>query len=125
MRMRAGLDVPTPPPAEVARYTVRTMLRSIPPAVPGIHFLSGALHSLVEILAVTAAALETGTGVKYSLYCLLYALLHSLYAAALETRQPEQASQQQTMQAEMHGMVTRLCWAQGACLRRSRRSTSR
>ena len=42
LRMRAGLDVQTPPPAEVAKYTVRTMLRSIPPAVPGIHFLSGA-----------------------------------------------------------------------------------
>jgi hypothetical protein len=31
-----GLDVPTPPPEEVARYTVRTMLRSIPAAVPGM-----------------------------------------------------------------------------------------
>lgn len=38
-----GLDVPTPPPEEVARYTVRTMLRSIPAAVPGIHFLSGGM----------------------------------------------------------------------------------
>ena len=38
-----GLDVPTPPPQEVAKYTVRTMLRSIPPAVPGIHFLSGGM----------------------------------------------------------------------------------
>lgn len=38
-----GLDVPTPPPQEVARYTVRTMLRSVPPAVPGIHFLSGGM----------------------------------------------------------------------------------
>ena len=40
-----GLDVPTPPPQEVARYTVRTMLRSIPPAVPGIHFLSGGMSA--------------------------------------------------------------------------------
>lgn len=39
----AGLDVATPPPEEVAKYTVRTMLRSIPPAVPGIHFLSGGM----------------------------------------------------------------------------------
>lgn len=30
-------------PQEVARVTVRTMLRSIPPAVPGIHFLSGGM----------------------------------------------------------------------------------
>ena len=45
----AGLDVPTPPPSEVAAFTVRTMLRSIPPAVPGIHFLSGAQASLNEL----------------------------------------------------------------------------
>ena len=31
-----GLDVPTPAPEEVARYTVRTMLRSVPAAVPGM-----------------------------------------------------------------------------------------
>lgn len=37
----AGLDAPPAPPAEVAKYTVRTMLRTIPAAVPGIHFLSG------------------------------------------------------------------------------------
>ena len=37
----AGLDAPAASPAEVAKYTTRTMLRCIPPAVPGIHFLSG------------------------------------------------------------------------------------
>jgi fructose-bisphosphate aldolase class 1 len=31
-----GLDIPTPAPEEVARYTVRTMLRSVPAAVPGM-----------------------------------------------------------------------------------------
>lgn len=31
-----GLDVPTPAPEEVARYTVRTMFRSVPGAVPGM-----------------------------------------------------------------------------------------
>ena len=36
-----GLDAPPASPADVARYTVRTMQRCIPPAVPGIHFLSG------------------------------------------------------------------------------------
>lgn len=35
--------MPTPAPAEVAQHTVRTMLRSVPPAVPGIHFLSGGM----------------------------------------------------------------------------------
>lgn len=29
-----GLDAPTPSPEEVAKYTVRTMLRSVPAAVP-------------------------------------------------------------------------------------------
>lgn len=38
-----GLDAEPAPPAVVADYTVRTMLRSIPPAVPGIHFLSGGM----------------------------------------------------------------------------------
>lgn len=38
-----GLDVPTPAPEEVAHYTVRTMFRSVPGAVPGIHFLSGGM----------------------------------------------------------------------------------
>ena len=43
LQRAAGLDVPTPPPQEVAKYTVRTMLRSIQPAVPVIHFLSGGM----------------------------------------------------------------------------------
>ncbi|GIL50637.1 hypothetical protein Vafri_6767, partial [Volvox africanus] len=38
-----GLDAPVANPEEVARVTVRTMMRSIPPAVPGIHFLSGGM----------------------------------------------------------------------------------
>ncbi len=35
----AGLDAPPASPADVAKYTVRTCLRTVPPAVPGIHFL--------------------------------------------------------------------------------------
>ncbi|PNH08266.1 Bis(5'-adenosyl)-triphosphatase [Tetrabaena socialis] len=38
-----GLDAPVATPQEVARVTVRTMMRSIPAAVPGIHFLSGGM----------------------------------------------------------------------------------
>jgi hypothetical protein len=51
-----GLDAPVATPEEVARYTVRTMLRSIPPAVPGIHFLSGGMseeESTVNLQACT------------------------------------------------------------------------
>jgi hypothetical protein len=50
----AGLDVPTPAPADVARYTVRTMLRSVPPAVPGIHFLSGGMSEEESTLNLQA-----------------------------------------------------------------------
>ena len=40
--LRAGLDAPSASPEEVAKYTVQVMLRTVPPAVPGIHHLSGA-----------------------------------------------------------------------------------
>ena len=36
------------------QYTVRTMLRSIPPAVPGIHFLSGGMSEEESTLNLQA-----------------------------------------------------------------------
>merc|ERR1712187_888544 len=40
----AGVDCPEKPtPAEVAAMTVRTLQRSIPPAMPGVTFLSGGI----------------------------------------------------------------------------------
>lgn len=39
-----GLDAPPAKPEEVAKYTVRTIMRTTPAAVPGIHFLSGKSH---------------------------------------------------------------------------------
>lgn len=38
-----GLDAPIAPKEQVAKYTVQVMKRTIPPAVPGIHFLSGGM----------------------------------------------------------------------------------
>jgi len=38
-----GLDAPMASKEEVARYTVQVMKRTIPPAVPSIHFLSGGM----------------------------------------------------------------------------------
>ncbi len=38
-----GLDAPVAAKEEVAKYTVQVMKRTIPPAVPGIHFLSGGM----------------------------------------------------------------------------------
>jgi fructose-bisphosphate aldolase class I len=49
-----GLDAPTASPAEVAKYTTRTMLRTIPPSVPGIHFLSGGMSEEESTLNLQA-----------------------------------------------------------------------
>jgi len=49
-----GLDAPTASPADVAKYTTRTMMRSIPPAVPGIHFLSGGMSEEESTLNLQA-----------------------------------------------------------------------
>eukprot|EP00892_Ulva_mutabilis_P010655 jgi/Ulvmu1/7962/UM004_0195.1 len=49
-----GLDAPVASPEDVAKFTVRTMLRSIPPAVPGIHFLSGGMSEEESTLNLQA-----------------------------------------------------------------------
>ena len=49
-----GLDAPAASPADVAKYTVQTMLRTIPPAVPGIHFLSGGMSEEESTLNLQA-----------------------------------------------------------------------
>lgn len=42
--INAGSDCPVQPAADVvAKYTLQTMLRGVPPAMPGIHFLSGGM----------------------------------------------------------------------------------
>eukprot|EP00271_Cylindrocystis_brebissonii_P012915 TRINITY_DN32422_c0_g1_i1.p1 TRINITY_DN32422_c0_g1~~TRINITY_DN32422_c0_g1_i1.p1 ORF type:complete len:422 (+),score=76.52 TRINITY_DN32422_c0_g1_i1:108-1373(+) len=49
-----GLDAPTPSPETVAKYTVRTMRRTVPAAVPGIHFLSGGMSEEEATLNLNA-----------------------------------------------------------------------
>eukprot|EP00898_Chlorokybus_atmophyticus_P007553 jgi/Chlat1/779/Chrsp104S01247 len=49
-----GLDAPTASPEEVAKYTVRTMMRSVPAAVPSIHFLSGGMSAEESTLNLQA-----------------------------------------------------------------------
>lgn len=49
-----GLDAPPASPEDVAKYTVRTMLRTIPGAVPGIHFLSGGMSAEESTLNLQA-----------------------------------------------------------------------
>jgi len=39
--VKNGLGAPTEPPAVVAQYTIQALLRTVPPAMPGIFFLSG------------------------------------------------------------------------------------
>ena len=56
--MSAGLDAPSASPEEVAKYTVQTMLRTVPAAVPGIHFLSGGMSE--EESTLNLQALQVG-----------------------------------------------------------------
>jgi fructose-bisphosphate aldolase class I len=49
-----GLDAPTATPADVAKYTTRTMMRTVPAAVPGIHFLSGGMSEEESTLNLQA-----------------------------------------------------------------------
>lgn len=60
-----GLDAPVPSPEEVAEYTVRTMKRTIPAAVPGIHFLSGGMSE--EEATLNLQALQGYEGCPWSL----------------------------------------------------------
>lgn len=46
--------MPTPAPSEVAKYTVRTIQRTVPAAVPGIHFLSGGMSEEESTLNLQA-----------------------------------------------------------------------
>ena len=49
-----GLDAPVASPEDVARYTTRVMSRTIPPCVPGIHFLSGGMSEEESTLNLQA-----------------------------------------------------------------------
>lgn len=49
-----GLDAEPASPQEVAKYTTRTMMRTIPASVPGIHFLSGGMSEEESTLNLQA-----------------------------------------------------------------------
>tara|TARA_B110001452_G_C15199581_1_gene416369 strand:- start:133 stop:1338 length:1206 start_codon:yes stop_codon:yes gene_type:complete len=53
-----GLDALIPTKEEVAYYTARMLKRTVPPAVPGIHFLSGGMGAEEATLNLQALALE-------------------------------------------------------------------
>ena len=70
----AGLDAPSASPKEVAHWTTQTMLRGVPAAVPGIHFLSGGMSEEEATLNLQALQVHTWC------HTLLH-LLHTLAAA--------------------------------------------
>jgi hypothetical protein len=55
----AGLDAPSASPKEVAHWTTQTMLRGVPAAVPGIHFLSGGMSEEEATLNLQALQVHT------------------------------------------------------------------
>ncbi|KAG2422577.1 hypothetical protein HXX76_015905 [Chlamydomonas incerta] len=64
-----GLDAPVASPKLVAEVTTRTMMRSIPPAVPGIHFLSGGMseeESTLNLQALNEACPEAPWALTFS-----------------------------------------------------------
>lgn len=68
-----GLDAASAKPDEVAKYTVRTMLRTIPPAVPGIHFLSGGMseeESTINLQALQVISISLTPTLSCSPYVL-------------------------------------------------------
>ncbi|KAF5838972.1 fructose-bisphosphate aldolase class-I-domain-containing protein [Dunaliella salina] len=76
-----GLDAPVATPKEVAQYTVRTMKRSIPPAVPGIHFLSGGMSEEESTLNLQALQEE----MPQSPWALTFSYGRALQSTTLKT----------------------------------------
>ena len=59
---RAGLDAPNASPTDVAKFTVQTVLNTVPPAVPGIHFLSGGMSEEESTLNLQALQVRFSPG---------------------------------------------------------------
>ena len=58
----AGLDAPNASPTDVAKFTVQTVLNTVPPAVPGIHFLSGGMSEEESTLNLQALQVRSLPG---------------------------------------------------------------
>lgn len=85
-----GLDADVATPAEVAEYTVRTVLRSIPPAVPGIHFLSGGMSEEESTLNLQVRRVPVATSTVPLAPARLCTALMCFNAAFLNARQLSQ-----------------------------------
>ena len=66
-----GLDAPSASPEDVAKYTVLTMLRTIPGAVPGIHFLSGGMSAEESTLNLQALQVSLGADSRPSAWVVM------------------------------------------------------
>jgi len=49
-----GLDAKAASPAEVAKWTVKVLKKTLPPAVPGVHFLSGGMSEFESTVNLQA-----------------------------------------------------------------------
>ncbi len=67
----AGLDAPNASPKEVARWTVQTMQRTVPAAVPGIHFLSGGMSEEEATLNLQALQVSPCSAKTHVTFCAL------------------------------------------------------
>mmetsp|Transcript_14837 Transcript_14837/g.21825 ORF Transcript_14837/g.21825 Transcript_14837/m.21825 type:complete len:408 (-) Transcript_14837:69-1292(-) len=93
-----GGDYPTPPtPQEVASYTLRTMLRGVPGAVPGIHFLSGGMSDAEATENLNL--LNTIEGSERAPWSLTFSYGRALQIAVLKTwaGKPENKEKAQTL----------------------------
>jgi fructose-bisphosphate aldolase class I len=79
-----GLDAPVASPEQVAAATTQALARTIPPAVPGIHFLSGGMseyESSVNLLEMQRAMPNAPWALTFSYGRALQAPVLKLWAA--------------------------------------------
>ena len=79
-----GLDAPVASPEQVAAATTQALARTIPPSVPGIHFLSGGMsehESTVNLLEMQKAMPNAPWSLTFSYGRALQAPVLKLWAA--------------------------------------------
>lgn len=96
--VNAGSDCPVQPgPEEVARLTFRTMMRGVPPAMPGIHFLSGGMSDSEATLNLQR--LNTMEGCDRAPWSLTFSYGRALQMAVLKlwSGKPENKAEAQQL----------------------------
>ncbi len=96
--VNAGSDCPIQPDAEtVAKFTLRTMLRGVSPAMPGIHFLSGGMSD--QEATENLQLLNTIEGAEKAPWSLTFSYGRALQMAVLRTwaGKPENKAEAQAL----------------------------